>query len=57
MARALRKKGVDPAVAKAEHLLMAHVIARAVKETGRRKFGKDDIVAMFVRAAQLLSGD
>ncbi len=57
MIKSLRKKGIDPAVVKAEHLLMAHVIARAIKETGKRKFGKDDIVAVFVKATQLLSGD
>lgn len=56
MTSTLREQGVDPSVVKAEHLLMAHVIARAAKETGSKSFRKDDIVEIFDRAAKLLGG-
>ena len=57
MTSTLREQGVDPSVVKAEHLLMAHVIARAAKETGRMTFKKDDIVEIFDRAVKLIGGE
>lgn len=56
MTSILREQGVDPSVVKAEHLLMAHVIARVANETGGMKFKKDDIVEIFDRAAKLIGG-
>jgi len=52
---ALISRGVAPDKLKTEHILMALVIARAVKVTGARSFQKDDLVAMFDKAIKLLA--
>ena len=57
MASTLREKGVDPTMVKDEHLLMAHVMTRAAKETGRKKFRTNDIQEIFTRAVKLIEGE
>lgn len=50
----LQEKGVAPGVIKGSHLLMAHVVGRMVKETGKRAFKMPEIQGVFEKARELL---